>query len=64
MPTNPYAVGARRYQGSGNAPNTGAVVDKTGYNERDLRKQAQQQAFQTRLQASVQSRNNLPGRGY
>ncbi len=56
MPINSYAAGARKYNGTSNAPNTGAVVNKTGYNERDLRRQAQQQALQSRLQNNIKQR--------
>lgn len=49
QPTNPYAAGNRRYQGGLRAPNIGAVRNKTGYNEREIRRQAQQRAMAERL---------------
>lgn len=49
-PIRPYATGSRVYQGARRAPNVGAVSNKTGYNERDLRAKAQRAALQTRLQ--------------
>lgn len=50
--TNPYATGNRRYQGGLRAPNVGAVRDKSGYNERDIRMKAQQRALSERLQSA------------
>lgn len=49
-PMRPYATGSRIYQGARRAPNVGAVRNKTGYNERDLRAQAQKRALQARMQ--------------
>lgn len=54
--TNPYAAGRRQYNGGSNAPNVGAVRNKTGYNERELRKQAQQRAFAEQLKKMHKSR--------
>lgn len=56
VPTNPYAAGARRYVGSRSAPNVGAVRDKTGYNQRDIRREAQQRAIQQRLRNTLRQR--------
>lgn len=56
QPINPYAAGQRRYSGVRNAPNVGAVRDKTGYNERELKKRAQQAALQSRLQGTLRRR--------
>lgn len=53
---NPYAAGRRRYLGGVRAPNTGAVANKTGYNKRDLRREAQQRAFAERLRSTYKRR--------
>lgn len=55
---NPYAAGNRRYRGGLRAPNVGAVADKRGYNERDMRRQAQQRALAERLQ-NTRKRNTI-----
>lgn len=57
-PINSYAAGSRRYLGSGRAPNVGATANKSGYNSRDLRREAQQRAFAERLQ---KLRPKIPG---
>jgi len=45
---NPLQAGAKSYGlGSGNAPNQGPVRNRAGYAERDIKNQAQQNAFNT-----------------
>lgn len=47
---NPYASGNKRYgSGARSAPNVGAVRDKTGYAERDLKAKARRQAITDQL---------------
>jgi hypothetical protein len=53
---NPYAAGQRLYNGGSRAPNLGAVRNKTGYNERELRKNAQQRAFAEQLKKMQKGR--------
>lgn len=57
-PINAYAAGSRRYRGGvSGAPNIGAVSNKTGYTERELRRKAQQRALQARMLSFKRERN-------
>jgi hypothetical protein len=48
VPINPYSAGKRVYSGGVRAPNTGAVANKTGYLQRDIKREAQQRALADR----------------